>query len=82
MTKNNDPNKYGYSRYGIAFDVRLIFLLANGEFGVNVFNSIKDRGGCKKTLLTSSSYVISTNVGLSPPKKFLAFSFKPFATLT
>ena len=41
------------------------------------FNPIQDEEGPS---LTSFSYVTFTNVGISP-QNFLAFIFKPFATL-
>ena len=31
LTKNADPDKYGYSGYDIRFGARLKFLLSNGE---------------------------------------------------
>ena len=34
MTKNVDIDKYKYSRYGIGFDVKGMFSVANG-FGIN-----------------------------------------------
>ena len=37
-------------------------------------------GGCKKSLRTSFSALISTNVGTST-QNFLTFSFNPFVTL-
>ena len=36
FTKNVDPDKYGYSGYGIRFDVRSQFSLAIGEWDKNV----------------------------------------------
>ena len=44
------------------------------------FNPIQDEEGQKGPSLTSFSYVTFTNVGISP-QNFLAFIFKPFATL-
>ena len=41
---------------------------------------IQDAGGAKKAPPTSFSPVTSTNVGIGP-KKFLTFSFDPFAKL-
>ena len=37
LTNNTDPDKYGYSGYGIEFDTRSQFLLLNGKWGRNVF---------------------------------------------
>ena len=36
LTKNADPDKYGYSGYGIGFDVRLQFSLRDRSWGKNV----------------------------------------------
>ena len=36
LTKNADIDKYGYSRYGIAFDRRGSFSFPGGGYGENV----------------------------------------------
>ena len=36
LTNNTDPDKYGYSGYGIEFDTRSQFSLLNGKWGRNV----------------------------------------------
>ena len=36
LTKNADPDKHGYSCYGIGFGARSQFSLPNGEWGKNV----------------------------------------------
>ena len=36
MTKNADPNKYGYSGYSIGFDTLSQFLRSRGSWGKNV----------------------------------------------
>ena len=36
LAKNADPDKYGYSSYGIGFVARSQFLLSNGACGKNV----------------------------------------------
>ena len=36
LTKNPDPNKYGYSGYGTGFDARSEFSLPDGNWGKNV----------------------------------------------
>ena len=36
LTKNADPDKYKYSRYGIVFDSRSEFSFTNGGVGKNV----------------------------------------------
>ena len=36
MTKSADPDKSGYSDYGIVFDARPHFALPHGSFGKNV----------------------------------------------
>ena len=36
LTKNADPDKYGYNGYSNEFDARSQFLLSNGEWGKNV----------------------------------------------
>ena len=36
LTKNGDPDKYGYIGYGIGFDAHSQFLSSNGEWGKNV----------------------------------------------
>ena len=36
LTNNTDPDKYGYSGYGIEFDTRSQFSIRNGEWGRNV----------------------------------------------
>ena len=36
LTKNADPDKYSYSRYGISFDIHGTFSLRNGGFGKNI----------------------------------------------
>ena len=36
LIKNANPNKYGYSSYGIGFDARSQFSLPDGSWGKNV----------------------------------------------
>ena len=36
LTKNADPDKHSYSRYGISFDIHGTFSLRNGGFGKNI----------------------------------------------
>ena len=36
LTKNADPDKYGYSGYGIGFDTPLQFSLPNSSWGKNI----------------------------------------------
>ena len=36
LIKNANPNKYGYSCYGIGFDARSQFSLPDGSWGKNV----------------------------------------------
>ena len=36
LTNNTDPDKYGYSGYGIEFDTRSQFSIPDGEWGRNV----------------------------------------------
>ena len=36
LTKNADPNKYSYSRYGIGFDSRSLFAFPGIHWGKNV----------------------------------------------
>ena len=36
LTKSADPDKYGYSGYGIGFDARSQFSLPDGSWGKNV----------------------------------------------
>ena len=36
LTKNDDPNKYGYSRYGIGFKACSQFWYSDGMWGENV----------------------------------------------
>ena len=36
ITKNTDPDKYNYSRYGIVFDSRSLFSVPNFDWGKNV----------------------------------------------
>ena len=36
LTKNPDPDKYGYSGYGVGLDSRSQFSLPSGEWGKNV----------------------------------------------
>ena len=31
LTKNDDPDKYGYSGYGIGFDARMLYSLPNSK---------------------------------------------------
>ena len=49
LTKNANPNKYSYSGYGIGFDSRSLFSIANFDwdksviiFGVDVSSSVHD----------------------------------------
>lgn len=41
LTKNNDPNKYGYSGYDIRFNALSVFSIT-GEFGKNVVIFVLD----------------------------------------
>ena len=36
LTKNVDIDKYGYSRYGIGFDIRGSFSFPDGRYGQNI----------------------------------------------
>ena len=36
LTRNADPDKYGYSGYGIKLNARPQFLLSNGKWGKHI----------------------------------------------
>ena len=43
LTNNTDPDKYGYSSYGIEFDTRSQFSIPNGEWGRNVITLMNNK---------------------------------------
>ena len=55
LTKNVDPDKYGYSGYGIGFDAPSQFLWSDSEWGKNVIfgvnSSSKHADNRKKVIL-------------------------------
>ena len=67
LTKNTDPDEYGYSGYGIAFHARSQCSLSNGEWGKNgVTFGVDNSSSVHTTITTGAKY--SINISKSKKK--------------